>query len=244
MAVVVAPHEICATLSPNPAPLLYLSAVNQEFSKQSIVINAINPVPTTQEMGQVKSLIRRAQSLARLRHRRVVSAESAPCQICQKITLYLPMGNERQFKSDEVEQVVLALVGAPCPRIEQWIQSALYIRDRVFAAPANVTLFNVNPAEAEAEHMSKMAIQWCNRCSRFGYFYTGAPYSSYLAVRHTWDSTWQFDWSSISSLKDNNGREIGSTLSFKPVEPEKQGFLAIVNNGEVASSICLEKILI
>ncbi len=63
-----------------------------------------------------------------------------------------------------------------------------------------------------------------------------AAEGEYLAARRTWDGAWQFGLGAMTDVKNNNGRKIGATFSFNPIAFGMQEFLAIVDDGEVAST--------
>ena len=90
----------------------------------------------------------------------------------------------------------------------------------------DITTTEIRLAEGEAGR--------CNFCPLLWPVDTAA--GEYLAARRTWDGAWQFGFCAMTDVKNNYGLKIGDTFSFNPTAFGKQEFLAIVDDGEVAST--------
>jgi hypothetical protein len=99
----------------------------------------------------------------------------------------------------------------------------------------DITLAEIKQAEREAVK--------CSLCLLLGCGPVNTAVGEYFAARRTWDGAWQFGFGAFSDSEDVEGRKIGATISFNPTEFGKQEFLAVVDDGEVASTPGAEKML-
>jgi hypothetical protein len=205
-------------------------------------------------MEQVDSLIQRAQHLACTRRPpldftgaskaeiiEMIKEEiielmkgdylSPCCQICQRISFFQPLAHERSFIYNKLEgrfeDAVLALAGKPSSRI---LASLRRFGD-VFIAPPNMIIFDITTTEMRLAESEAVA---CKLCPLL--WLVDKAEGEYLAASRTWDGAWQFGFCGMTDVKNDNGRKIGATFSFNPTAFGKQEFLAIVDDGEVAST--------